>query len=190
MCIVEDEDHTLIEGCRSGDAACHRRLYAKYSGKVFGFARRFLGDDQHAEDVTQEVFLRVFRKLEGFRGDARFSTWLFRVTVNSCKNKRRSLDRQQRFDPERFRIDRREEEVPPERVLAERSLGERIDQALAELTDEHRAVLLLKALDDLSYREIGDMFGQSENQIRGKLYRARKAFRVALGIEEPEEVAC
>jgi RNA polymerase sigma-70 factor (ECF subfamily) len=190
MCVIEDEDRALIAGCRSGDAACYRRLYSKYSGKVFGFARRFLSDDQHAEDVTQEVFLRVFRKLEGFRGDARFSTWLFRVTVNSCKNKRRTLDREQRFDPERFRSERKEEADPPERTLAERSLGERIDSALAGLTDEQRAVLLLKALDELSYREIGDLFGQSENQIRGKLYRARKAFRSALGVEEPEEAVC
>ena len=69
-----DDDTPLIEGCRRGDAASHKKLYAKYSGKVYGFARRFLGDEQHAEDVTQEVFLRVFRKLSTFRGDARFST--------------------------------------------------------------------------------------------------------------------
>lgn len=188
--MLEDEDRALVAGCRSGDGACHRRLFDKYAGKVHGFARRFLADDQHAEDVTQEVFLRVFRKLDGFRGESRFSTWLFRVTLNSCKNKRRTLDRQQRFDPERFRAERKDEEGPPERALAERTLGERIDSALSELSEEQRAVLLLKALDELSYREIGDMFGQSENQVRGKLYRARKAFREALGIHEPEEVVC
>ena len=98
-----DEDGGLIMGCRRGDAVCHRALYAKYAAKVYGFARRFLGDEQHAEDVAQEVFLRVFRKLSAFRGDARFSTWLFRITVNSCKNKRRSLSRAERFDGERFR---------------------------------------------------------------------------------------
>ena len=85
-----DVDVPLLEGCRRGCTASYQQLYEKYSGKVYGFARRFLRDEQHAEDVTQEVFLRVFRKLSTFRGDARFSTWLFRVTLNSCKNKRSS----------------------------------------------------------------------------------------------------
>lgn len=177
---MNDDDVALIEGCLRGDAVSHRRLYAKYAGKVHGFARRFLGDDQHAEDVTQEVFLRVFRKLGSFRGESKFSTWLFRVTVNGCKNKRRSLERLQRFDPDRFREERRDAEAPPERFLEHRSLGGRIDEALGMLSDEQRSVLLLKALDELSYREIGELCGQSENQVRGKLYRARKAFRHAL----------
>ncbi|MBX3470077.1 MAG: sigma-70 family RNA polymerase sigma factor [Planctomycetes bacterium] len=176
----EDEDRDLIAACQRGEGASHFALYSKYSGKVYGFARRFLGDEQHAEDVTQEVFLRVFRKLAAFRGDARFSTWLFRITVNSCKNKRRSLDRLGRFDSGRFLQDRREEEEAPEEVLTDRALGVHIDQALAALGEEQRAVLLLKARGELSYREIGDMFGQSESQVRGRLYRARKAFRAAL----------
>jgi len=175
-----DDDLDVIEGCKRGDAAACKALYDKYSGKVFGFARRFMRDEQHAEDVTQDVFLRVFRKLDGFRGESRFSTWLFRVTVNSCKNKRRSLERLQRFDPDRFQEGRAEFEGPPERHIDGRLLQRRIDRALERLTEEQRTVLLLKARGELSYREIGDLFGQSENQIRGKLYRARKAFRAAL----------
>jgi len=175
-----DEDVPLIEGCRRGDAGCHRALYVKYSGKVYGFARRYLGDEQHAEDVTQEVFLRVFRKLGSFRGDARFSTWLFRVTLNGCKNKRRTLERHQRFDPTRFCEDRADFEGPPERLIDDQLLQLQIDQALELLTEEQRMLLLLKAKSELSYREIGDMLGQSENQVRGKLYRARKAFRSAM----------
>jgi RNA polymerase sigma-70 factor (ECF subfamily) len=188
--LLVDEDQELIAGCRRGDAASHHALYSKYAGKVYGLARRFLGDEQHAEDVTQEVFLRVFRKLAAFRGEARFTTWLFRITVNSCKNKRRSLDRDGRFDSDRFWQDRRDEEDPPEEVLSDRALGARIDQALDLLGEEQRSVLLLKAQGELSYREIGDMFGQSESQIRGKLYRARKAFRAALAALGGAPVEC
>jgi RNA polymerase sigma-70 factor, ECF subfamily len=186
----QDEDGDLVEGCRRGDAVCHRALYTRYAGKVYGFARRFLGDEQHAEDVTQEVFLRVFRKLSAFRGDARFSTWLFRITVNSCKNKRRSLSRLDRFDSGRFLEERREEEDPPEEVLSDRALGDQIDRALGLLGEEQRSMLLLKAQNEMSYREIGDLVGQSESQVRGKLYRARKAFRAALeAIGGPSEVS-
>lgn len=177
---ILDEDRELIAGCRRGERASHFALYTRYASKVHGLARRFLGDEQHAEDVTQEVFLRVFRKLADFRGDARFSTWLFRITVNTCKNKRRSLDRVGRLDSDRFFQDRRGEEEPPEEVLSCRALGDQIDLALATLGEEQRTVLLLKARGELSYREIGDMFGQRESQVRGRLYRARKAFRAAL----------
>ena len=175
-----DDDAPLLERCRRGEAAAFQALYEKYSGKVHGFSRRFLGDDQHAEDVTQEVFLRVFRKLDSFRGDSRFSTWLYRVCLNSCKNKRRSLDRLQRFDPERFQEGRPAHTASPERALTSRALGDRIGEALDRLSEPQRGVLLMKALDELSYREIGQIVGESEAQVRGKLYRARKAFRAAL----------
>lgn len=182
---MDDGDVPLIEGCRRGDADCYRQLYVKYSGKVYGFARRFLRDDQHAEDVTQEVFLRVFRKLRGFRGDARFSTWLYRVCLNACLNKRRSLDRAARFDPMRFRESRRRWEGSPAGALSAQTLGGDIDRALGTLPEDQRKLLLLKAVDDLSYREIGELLGQSESQVRGRLYRARKAFRAALSEEAP-----
>lgn len=186
---MNEEDGALLEGCRRGDAACYQRLYEKYSGKVYGFARRFLRDDQHAEDVTQEVFLRVFRKLDTFRGESRFSTWLFRVTLNGCKNRRRSLDRQQRFDPNRFHEGRRMVGEAPERALESAWLGGRIGEALECLPEPQRALILLKAVEELSYKEIGELCGQSENQIRGRLYRARKAFRSALAELGAEDVA-
>jgi RNA polymerase sigma-70 factor (ECF subfamily) len=110
------------------------------------------------------------------------------VTLNSCKNKRRSLERHQRFNPDRFREQRADFEGPPERLIDDSLLQGRIDKALGRLTEEQRSVLLLKAVNELSYREIGELFGQSENQIRGKLYRARKAFRAAL--ESAQQPGC
>lgn len=175
-----DEDADLVERCRGGDVGAYRSLYEKYAGKVFGLARRWLGCSSHAEDVTQEVFLRVFRKLHAFRGDSRFSTWLFRVTVNGCKNKRRSLERHGRVDGDRFVRDRFGGRRSPDEELCQQALGNRIDRALGRLTEDQRLLIALKAVDDLSYREIADRVGQSEAQVRGRLYRARKAFRAAL----------
>lgn len=180
MGLTEVDEQSLLEGCKRGEGAAYQRLYARYSAQVYAFARRFLGDEQHAEDVTQEVFLRVFRKLDSFRGEAKFSTWLFRVTVNSCRNKRRSLERVNRFDAERFQRTRPDREPPPERTLMSWALGDRIGQALSRLTEEQRTLLLLKAVDELSYQEIGTLVGQNENQVRGRLYRARKAFKETL----------
>jgi RNA polymerase sigma-70 factor (ECF subfamily) len=188
-----DEDAELIEASLKGSVQGFRGLYEKYSSRIFVFARRFLGDDQHAEDVTQEVFLQVFRKLAGFRGDSKFSTWLFRVTVNSCKNKRRTLERERRLDPRVF-VQRTRDlfgsqpprmlsgapEAPPERELGSRELRDDIERALSSLTEEQRTMVLLKSVRELSYKEIGEVLDQSEAQVRGKLYRARKVFRDAL----------
>ncbi|MEZ0229521.1 MAG: RNA polymerase sigma factor [Planctomycetota bacterium] len=177
-----DEDADLIALCKKGVAAGYRTLYDKYGHRIYAFARRFLSDDQHAEDVTQEVFVQVFRKLEGFRGDSKFSTWLFRVTVNSCKNKRRWVEREKRLDQRSYveRTRTGEPAAPPERELGQRELRDEIERALNALTEEQRSLILLKGVKNLSYEEIGCVLGQSENQIRGKLYRARKVFRDAL----------
>ena len=74
-----DEDGGLIEGCRRGCGVSHRSLYQKYAGKVYGFSRRFLGDEQHAEDVVQEVFLRVVESAGAFKHEARFTTWAYTI---------------------------------------------------------------------------------------------------------------
>lgn len=179
-----DEDLDLVFACRMGEAHGFRSLYEKYGRRIYAFARRFLGDEQHAEDVAQEVFLQVFRKLDGFRGDSKFSTWLFRVTVNSCKNKRRSVERERRLDPQTFveRTRACEPAAPPERELGHRELRDEIERALAALSEEQRTLVLLKGVKNLSYEEIGVVVGQSENQVRGKLYRARKVFRDALAV--------
>jgi RNA polymerase sigma-70 factor (ECF subfamily) len=187
--VTPDEDLELVELCRQGSARGFRGIYEKYGHRIYSFARRFLGDEQHAEDVTQDVFLQVFRKLDGFRGDSKFSTWLFRVTVNGCKNKRRSVERDRRFDPVTFfeRTRAGEAAPPPERELGHRELRDEIERALNHLTDEQRSLLLLKGIKNLSYEEIGEVLGQSENQIRGKLYRARKVFRDALAVRRKRE---
>ena len=138
--------------------------------------------------MTQEVFVQVFRKLDGFRGDSKFSTWFFRVTVNSCKNKRRWVEREKRLDQRTYveRTRSSDAAAPPERELGQRELRDEIERALNSLTDEQRSLILLKGVKNLSYEEIGDVLGQSENQIRGKLYRARKVFRDALAASRPQ----
>lgn len=177
---INDKDHDLVQACKAGDEFAFSQLFEKYSRKINGFARKYIGDVQHAEDVVQDVFLQVHRKIHGFRGDARFSTWLFRVTVNACKSKIAQLDRQRRLNEESSR--HRPERPPetPERELKTRELRKDIEHCLDTLNDEQRSILLMKTVRKLSYIEIGEALNQSETQIRGKLYRARKAFRSSL----------
>lgn len=173
-----DADRPLVEACSQGDEQAFAELYTKYHRKIAGFARKFVRDEHLAEDIVQEVFFQVHRKLHLFRGDARFSTWLFRVTINACKSKTQALDRQRRYLDERV-VERLHQPITPtpEAQLAASELKDHIDEALDSLTEEQRSILLMKTVRELSYVEIGRAINQSETQVRGKLYRARKAFR-------------
>ncbi|MDF1662037.1 MAG: sigma-70 family RNA polymerase sigma factor [Planctomycetota bacterium] len=175
-----DQDWALVKRCQNGDAKAFNDLYNKYSGKIAGFARKYLGDEHHADDIVQDVFMQVYRKLANFRGDARFSTWLFRVSINACKSKRLSLDRQKRIQDEKVAT-KILKTLPPGPVeeIDQDELRLEIQQSLRDLSREQQRILLMKTVQKLSYMEIGRVTNQSENQVRGKLYRARKAFRAS-----------
>jgi len=178
---IIDQDAELVSRCKSGDQDAFRQLFEAYYPKIRGFARKFLGDDHYAEDVVQDVFLQVHRKLALFRGDAKFSTWLFRVSLNACKSKLHKLQRVRRFDPEEYMLDRRMvEDRGPVRQLGREELRGQIQDSLDALPDEHRRIIVMKTVRELSYQEIGEATNQSEAQVRGKLYRARKAFRATI----------
>jgi RNA polymerase sigma-70 factor, ECF subfamily len=175
-----DLDWPLVNACQKGDESAFTQLYEKYSKKISGFAHKYLSDAQHAEDVVQEVFIQVYRKIENFRGDARFSTWLFRVTLNACKTKVHKLERQRRIQELSSRKRREQPVQSPAMELGVRELHARIARSLAELSAEQRRILVMKTINELSYVEIGERMNQSENQVRGKLYRARKILRKSL----------
>jgi RNA polymerase sigma-70 factor (ECF subfamily) len=127
-------------------------LYAEHSRAIYYLALRFLGDPQKAEDATHDVFLKAFRKLDQFRGEAAPRTWLYRIAIYHCRTD------------------------SPLRVLEIKELGERIRKTMDALPAEYRLLLLLVADQDLSYDQVAALTGQSADAVRGKLHRARKAF--------------
>ena len=175
-----DQDWALVKRCQNGDSKAFNELYNKYSKKIAGFARKYLGDEHHADDIVQDVFMQVYRKLANFRGDAQFSTWLFRVSINACKSKRLSLERQRRLHDEKVATKILKTLPPgPEEDSDQSELRHEIQKSLKDLSREQQSILLMKTVQKLSYLEIGQAINQSENQVRGKLYRARKAFRAS-----------
>jgi len=163
-------------------------LYQTHSRAVYYLALRYLGDPQKAEDATHDVFLKVYRKLNEFRGESSLRTWLYRITINHCHNLRQSWHN-------RNLVTNADEAVwentaargdSPFRVLEIKELGERIQKALDGLTDEYRLLLLLVADKEMSYNEVATLTGQSADAVRGKLHRARKAFAVLFQQSESE----
>ena len=132
-----------------------------------------------AEDATQDVFLKAFRKLDTFRGDAGIRTWLYRIAINHCRNVLQSWHRRMMVS----NVDDAVWETTPNRgdsplrVLETKELGERIQTTLDRLPEEYSLLLLLVADEKLSYEEVGELTEQTADAVRGKLHRARKAFR-------------
>jgi len=163
-------------------------LYEKHSRAVYYLALRYLGDPQKAEDATHDVFLKVYRKLNEFRGESSLRTWLYRITINHCHNLRQSWHSRNLvtnadeavWENAAARVD------SPFRVLEIKELGERIQKALDGLSDEYRLLLLLVADEEMSYEEVAALTGQSADAVRGKLHRARKAFAVLFHQSESE----
>ena len=153
-------------------------LYHEHSRAVYYLALRYLGDPQRAEDVTHDVFLKVYRKLDDFRGESAFRTWLYRITINHCHNLQSSWHQRHITTTDDAAL---LDTAPaagdsPLRILEVKELGERIQTTLDGLTPEYRLLLLLVADEEMSYEEIADLTGQTADAVRGKLHRARKVF--------------
>ena len=153
-------------------------IYEEHSRQVYYLALRFLGDPTQAEDATHDVFLKAYRKLNEFRGDSAMRTWLYRITINHCKNLLQTWHQRNMVSNADDAIWEGAVAVTenPLRVLEVKELGQRIQKTLAALPEEYRLLLLLVADERLSYEEMAVLTEQSADAVRGKLHRARKAF--------------
>jgi len=153
-------------------------VYEAHSQCIFYLALRLLGDPAQAQDATHDVFVKAYRKMDSFRGDAGVRTWLYRITINHCQNLQQSWHARHMFSNADDGIWETAGTIEddPLRVLETKELGERIQQTLEKLPEEYRLLLLLVADQELSYEEIGQLTEQSADAVRGKLHRARKAF--------------
>jgi RNA polymerase sigma-70 factor (ECF subfamily) len=162
----------IIRGCQAGERGAQRQLYDRYHRLVYRLVVRMVGKPE-AGDLTQEIFLRVFSRMASFRGDAAFSTWLYRLAVNECA---RHLSRRPR------RLEGLHQEpactaAGPERVLEQADLLER---ALARLDPALRAVFLLREAEGLSYRQLAEVLGICPGTVASQLNRARTELQAFL----------
>lgn len=154
------------------------RLYTEHNRAIFYLTLRMLSDPQKAEDATHDVFLKAYRKMDQFRGESSWRTWLYRIAINHCRNLQQSWH-------DRHMLSNADEVIwettpaatdSPLRVLETKELGQRIQQALDRLPEEYRLLLLLVADAEMSYEQVGTLTNQTADAVRGKLHRARKAF--------------
>jgi RNA polymerase sigma-70 factor (ECF subfamily) len=178
----------LVEECRRGDPNAFSRLVAIHEGLVFNLAARLLGDPEEAKDVSQDVFLQVYRMLARFEGRSSLKTWIYRIVVNQCRNRQRWWRRRKRDKAlpledlaasETMQLAAPRAEGPEEEV-SRREQSARVQSALLRLSLDHRAVLLLREVEELSGAEIAQALGVAEGTVKSRLARAREALRQAL----------
>lgn len=165
-----DPDLALVREFASGQTDAFDRLYRRHSTLVYNTCLGILGDPDDARDAMQETFVQMWRSLPGFRGGSKFSTWLYRVTVNKCMDLLRAKPRWETPESIDWYSDGK----------ADRSDGlleEQVRQTVLKLKPEYRAVMVLYYFQQLSYDEIAESLGCSFDQVRIRLHRARKAFR-------------
>lgn len=153
-------------------------FFQVHSRQVFYLCLRMLGDPTKAEDATHDVFLKAWRKLDQFRGDSSWRTWIYRIAINHCRNLQQTwAERNIRAASDDIVMQTAVSDgASPFRVLELKELGGRIQDTMDKLTPEYRLLLLLIADEELSYDQIADLTEQSTDAVRGKLHRARKAF--------------
>jgi len=196
---VPASDVGLVERCRAGDPQAFARLVAVHEGMVFNLAARLLGDAEEARDVAQDVFLQVYRTLGRFEGRSSLKTWIYRIVVNQCHNRRRFWMRRGRqaarpledltAADEAHLAAARSGEGSPYEQLRRRERTERVQAALLDLSFEHRAVLLLHEVEGLSCEAIAATLQVREGTVKSRLSRAREALRVRLKDSGHEEDA-
>lgn len=179
----------LLERCRAGDEGAFAQLVRQHESMAWSLAARLLGDPDEARDVCQDVFLKLYRTLDRFEGRCSLRTWIYRIVVNACRNRRRWWCRRRRHvearaledlaPPERARLTHAPGD-DPHQAAVRRERAASVRSALLAVSFEHRTVLLLREVEGLTCEEIGHTLGLPVGTVKSRLSRARDALREAV----------
>lgn len=175
-------DAELVRRFKEGDRAAYAEIVHRYKDRVFTLCLRWMGDRQIAEEVAQDVFLALFRSLPSFRGESQLSTWVFRVVVNHCKNRRLYRKRRMTDQHESLEGDR-DDDLPARQIASDGPPTDAplraaqaealLQEALNALDEEQRHIIVLRDVQDQSYEEIADILGLPRGTVKSRLHRAR-----------------
>ena len=187
---VGDREATLVQRCASRDEDACSELVGEHQRMVVQLAVSLLGDREEALDLSQEVFLRVFRTIHRFRGQSTLRTWIYRIAVNQARNRHRFWRRRHQADqvPLEVHVATHGEfastlGTAPDRLLEQKELGQRLQRALDRLPFDQRTAIVLREIDGLSYDDIAFSLGVAIGTVKSRLTRARQALRDDLRTE-------
>jgi len=181
---IEMTDSEFIQAVRSGDSNAFKPLVERYQQLVFRTAMGFLHQQEEAEDLTQDIFIRAWQSIDNYSGDAAFSTWLYKITVNQCLNHLRRKKRQEFFsfaeDLFDQLINKVSEEINPDAQVEENERDQQIKAAIDSLSEKQRTAFVLSRYEELPQKEIAHIMNTSEGAVEQHLQRARKSLQKKL----------
>ena len=188
MTTERDIDLLLVQRVQRGDKKAFDLLVSKYQRKLMRLVSRLVHDQAEAEDIVQDAFIRAYRALPQFRGDAAFYTWLYRIGVNTAKNylaaqKNRpqtSFENENEDGEQWSQEDQIADNNTPESALASKQIAATVNAAMEGLTEELRTAITLREVESLSYDEIAEMVGCPIGTVRSRIFRAREAIAAKL----------
>lgn len=188
------EEQKLIDGLKRGDSRYYDELYREYVEKIGGIARSYLGVDD-VEDVIQEVFIKVYKNIKKFRGESSLSTWVYRITVNVCKDMLGKKHRRREIltsfgeedDDEKNTIREPADELQPSDELMKMLSAEEISKAIDSLSKEDKLLINLREIEGMSYEQISEIMDKPVGTVKSRLHYARERLKgileESLGIE-------
>jgi RNA polymerase sigma-70 factor (ECF subfamily) len=184
---IADREAVLIRRCVEGDAEACETVVAEHQRMVFLLGLHLLGDVEDARDLSQDVFLQVFRTIDRFRGQSALRTWIYRIAVNQARNRHRWWRRRRSDQISIEEHIQQHGDIPladagtvPDRVLDRKELADRVWGALETLPFDQRTAVILREIDGLSYEEIAFSLGVAIGTVKSRLTRAREALRAKL----------
>ena len=174
---MEPSDWDLVKKCQAGEMSAFQELVCRYHQKVYMVVLGLMRNREDALEVSQETFFRAFRKIGGFQGGSTFYTWIYRIAVNLAidaqrRQKRNPVELRESMDG--LLESQNEVARDPFADVHDRELRENLIKAINDLTPEHKAVIVLRTIEGLSYKDIGEILGCSEGTVMSRLHYARK----------------
>lgn len=179
--MTREQEAQIVRRVLGGDTNAFEALVVEYEKNIYAITQRMTGNAEDAADMTQETFIKAYNSLSSFRGDSKFSVWLYRIATNVCLDFLRSRSRKPTVslsmedeDGEETQLDIADESQSPERLLERGLTRDAVRRGLNALSPEYRQILLLREIQGLSYEEIADVLSLEAGTVKSRIFRARK----------------
>jgi RNA polymerase sigma-70 factor (ECF subfamily) len=186
--LLNQQEISLIEKSGRSDVGSFEALIQPYQKKAFNIAYRMLGNVEDASDVTQEALIKIFKSLDNYQGKSSFSTWVYSIVNNTCidyirKNKKSNivyLDQEIQTKEGSYKMEISDEMSTPEYLFEKLETQKMVQDAINQLTSDHREIIVLRDINGFSYQEIADMLNCSEGTVKSRINRARGNLKLLL----------
>lgn len=178
-------EEEIVKQLKSGNYSNYDKIVNSYKNRVFGMAYKFTGDYDESQDLAQEVFLKIYRQIKNFREESKLSTWIYRISVNTCldwkkkKEKMKSINFSNMVNEENRDqiIDIKDESLSPDRIILQDEDQKQVHKLIYELSDKYKTVLIMYHFNEMSYQDISKALDIPERTVETRLYRARRMLK-------------